>query len=741
MRRESADADRERAERESPAPARHDRSTPPRGLGPALERILSDDLGGGEAAVRRLLGILVESSAGVDSAVALRREGGGPLRAWAWSGFDGGAPAAAPAIPLAAAVLDTRRPALVRGAEVEAGLAPAGTRVVYAVPLLAGGEPLGLLAIASRSAHDFSRGERLLARIAAQRAASAAARADTAARERALRSAAEEAEHRWSFLAEAGVLLARSLEYETTLASLARLVVSSLADWCTVHLVNDDGSIDRVAIAHVDPSKEALVTAYQARIPERLRVSIGVPAVIRTGRPTFAPDIPADLLRQAADDPIFREVIGRLAPKSFMIVPLRARERSVGAVVFVSSTRRYTPGDLALAEDLARRAALAVESARLYRALQESEERGRLLLEAAPEAILGTDREGRCDFVNPSALRLLGYDGPGEVVGKNLHDLLHSRRPDGSPFPAAECSCLDAIRQGRSVHADEALFWRADGTSFHAQFWVNALQRRGRVAGAVVTLVDVTERKRAEEAARQTASFRDQMIGIVGHDLRNPLGAIVMSAALLQKKGGLDGWQARTIDRVRSSAGRMGRIINDILGYTRTRLGSGIPIDPRPTDLREVCRKVVDELTAMNPDRSILSRAEGETVGVWDPDRLEQVMSNLLSNALDHGDPQAPVEVDIRGDAEAVRITVRNTGDPIPPEMLAKAFEPFHRRPDHEGRRTAGLGLGLYIAHLIVQSHGGEIGMTSTADDGTEVWARLPRRTASADVDDAATTG
>jgi signal transduction histidine kinase len=231
--------------------------------------------------------------------------------------------------------------------------------------------------------------------------------------------------------------------------------------------------------------------------------------------------------------------------------------------------------------------------------------------------------------------------------------------------------------------------------------------------------------RRAEADVESRRKAVDYILGIVGHDLRNPLGAIHMSAALLQKKGALSGWQARTVERMRSSAGRMGRIIADLLSYTRTRLGNGLPIQRRAARLDEIVRRVVDELSAANADRQISVTASGDLAGEWDPDRLEQVASNLVSNAVDHGDPDTPVVVELEGGEDEVVLRVRNQGPPVPPEVLAHLFEPFSRGPDEKSRKASGLGLGLYIAREIVRGHGGEIAARSA--DETVVTVRLPR--------------
>lgn len=234
--------------------------------------------------------------------------------------------------------------------------------------------------------------------------------------------------------------------------------------------------------------------------------------------------------------------------------------------------------------------------------------------------------------------------------------------------------------------------------------------------------------RRVEEEAERRRHAVDTILGIVGHDLRNPLGAIHMSAALLQKRGGLAGWQARTVERMRSSAGRMGRIIADLLSYTRTRLGSGIPIQRSGADLRAVVQRVVDELRAGNPDREIVVEAPAgdDLSGPWDPDRLEQVASNLVSNAVDHGEPATPVRVELAGAAGEVRLAVRNAGGGLPPEALAHLFEPFSRPPDERSRKASGLGLGLFICREIVRGHGGQI-TASTGGGEMVVTVSLPR--------------
>jgi signal transduction histidine kinase len=293
------------------------------------------------------------------------------------------------------------------------------------------------------------------------------------------------------------------------------------------------------------------------------------------------------------------------------------------------------------------------------------------------------------------------------------------------PATRAVCAVPLLVARTPGEVVGVALFASRSSDGFDDDELLLARVAADRAARALETAQLAAALARAQETAGRTEGFRDQVLAIVGHDLRNPLGAIVMSAALLQKKGGLEGWQSKTVDRVRSSALRMGRIINDLLSYTRTRLGAGIPIDRRAADLGELTRKMVDELRTAHPDAVVEVSAEGDLSGAWDPDRLEQVLSNVVSNAIDHGQDGQPVAVRLVGHLDAVTIEVMNRGE-MPRESLEHAFEAFHRGPEKTGKKASGLGLGLYIAREIVRHHGGEIAIRSQGGE-TRIELHLPR--------------
>jgi signal transduction histidine kinase len=237
-------------------------------------------------------------------------------------------------------------------------------------------------------------------------------------------------------------------------------------------------------------------------------------------------------------------------------------------------------------------------------------------------------------------------------------------------------------------------------------------------------LSDVTDRRTREEENRRLAAFQQQLMGIVGHDLRNPLSAIITSAEVLRQSA-QEPAQVRTADRIRSSALRASRMIGDLLDYTQASLGGGLPVSRRPSDVHEIAEQVVEELRAANPDRRILCSCGSPALAELDPDRMAQVISNLVSNALTYSPPEEKVEVEVRGDGGGVELRVRNRGEPIPAELLPVIFEPF-KRGDEPGAGK-NVGLGLFIVREIVAAHGGVIDVTSTAREGTSFRVRLPR--------------
>ncbi|WP_437573836.1 ATP-binding protein [Sorangium sp. So ce887] len=244
-----------------------------------------------------------------------------------------------------------------------------------------------------------------------------------------------------------------------------------------------------------------------------------------------------------------------------------------------------------------------------------------------------------------------------------------------------------------------------------------------------MSTVAVTMAQAASNELRKDAEFRDRIMAILGHDLRDPLSTIHFVASLLQKREDMPEGVSKMLARLTRGADRMTRLINDLLDLTRSRAARGIPINPKPTNLHDLCRQVLNELELLHPERAIVYSRHGDGRGVWDADRLTQVLSNLLSNAIHYSPPGTPVHLALDGQEERVMLAVNNQGTPISPELLPRIFEPFRRgaREVEAQGASGGLGLGLFIARKLVVAHGGTIGVTSDLEHGTTFTVALPR--------------
>ncbi len=238
---------------------------------------------------------------------------------------------------------------------------------------------------------------------------------------------------------------------------------------------------------------------------------------------------------------------------------------------------------------------------------------------------------------------------------------------------------------------------------------------------------DITLQKLAEAEAQRRTDFEQQLIGIVSHDLRNPLHAISLCAETLLQRASLNAKDEDAVRRVRANAGRASRMIRDLLDFTQARLGGGIPVERKPSDLHAQAGQVLDELRRQHPQRSIEFLATGDARGEWDPDRIDQVIVNLVSNAIAYSPSDSPVKVHSRGEARAVRIEVHNCGPGIPAERLSNLFDPMTRGAGQMDTNTRSIGLGLFIVSSIVAGHGGQVTVSSSTESGTLFTVLLPR--------------
>ena len=227
-----------------------------------------------------------------------------------------------------------------------------------------------------------------------------------------------------------------------------------------------------------------------------------------------------------------------------------------------------------------------------------------------------------------------------------------------------------------------------------------------------------------QRQVRERLDTEQQMIGIVAHDLRGPLQTITVSADTLLRLS-LDARATRPLSRIRDAALGAGRMIRDLLDFTQARLGTGIPVDRVAVNLHAIARAALEEERARAADRELIHEEKGDARAELDPERVAQVVQNLVRNALEYGQPGAAITVRTEGAGDSVVLRVHNHGAPIALDLRAHLFEPLRR--GNRGRRGSGVGLGLYIVDSIVRAHGGAVTVTSSERDGTEFTARFPR--------------
>ncbi len=480
------------------------------------------------------------------------------------------------------------------------------------------------------------------------------ARVQTVVRDKQLRDAAAHERARLETVNQLGRALFRAgVDIQKIFDEALGLLTSQLADGCGITLVPGELPPIAVAVHRREPAAAVLGGI----------TTVADPAIYQF-------ESSAEALAQLP--PIYHAYIQRFGLRALAILPFPVRGPIHGVVTLTrdGSSEPFEPNDISTLETCIEYVSLAVQSAVRFEAEREARSQLGAILEHAPVGIVVCNRDGAIELVNPAAAQLI----PGSDTARDMSDIRELATftdANGESLPGWQLGALDRrITRMTAKHAAEKVL-----------SVTTVLLRDGDdVRGSLTTIEDITVQHAIAAERERVATFQQQMLGIVGHDLRNPLNAISAGLELIAMRAVGQKQIEVPVQRAMSSAARMSKLVSQLLDMTRARLGHGIPLMRMHAPLAPLIQAVVEELSIAHPDVRIAFEPTDVHAAV-DPDRVSQVMSNLLGNAVQYGDKAQPIIVTLGATPEEIAISVRNAirDRPIPSEILSSLFEPYHQ--------------------------------------------------------------
>jgi PAS domain S-box-containing protein len=535
--------------------------------------------------------------------------------------------------------------------------------------------------------------------------------------ERSLLAAAERRAHeRLSFLAHASRLLAASLDYETTLQSVADLAGTQIADWMAIYLLDEQGEPKRFIGRHPDPAKNRLVQELLESYSRPVDEGNQMYRVIHRGESLLVAELTDEMLVEAAVDERHLELLRALGATSALSVPITVEGQPIGALSFVrAGGPSYRQGDVGLAEEVARRAGLAIENALLYEkaedARREAEGRAQAsqALQFVGDGVVLIDQAGVIRLFNPAAEVITGLTA-GDVVGRQAAEAIPGWATFSERVPVV-------AGEGGAAARPQTLPIDLGGR----ELWLS-ISGVGFRHGTVFAFRDVTEEQAVEK-------LKSDFVSTISHELRTPLAAIYGAAVTLRRPDmPLEGREREELLGVISGESeRLAGIVNDILWTSRIESG-GLHVKVEACDGADLARSVVRAAEIQLPHNTAIRLAAPRDLPrvLADADKVRQVLANLVENAIKYSPDGGTIEVRLEQFGDRIRFLVADEGLGIPSREHDRIFEKFYRLDPNLTRGVGGTGLGLYICRELVQRMGGAIRVESSEGAGSTFVVELP---------------
>ena len=529
------------------------------------------------------------------------------------------------------------------------------------------------------------------------------------------------------FLFHASKALSSSLDYKMTLQTIANLAVPHIADWCTIDMLAEDGSIEQLVVAHADPQRVAWAREVRKKYPLDRNANQGIPHVLRTGISEIAPVISDDMLVATAVDSEQLRLLRNIGFTSGMTIPFVIEGKATGTVTFAlaGGGRHYTQADLAMAEELAARASLAIHNARLYRAVQQSRDQLDIILQGVANGIIVYDKDSHIIYANEAAARMTGsasvqamLETPPTGIAER-YELIDEQRQPFSHSRLTHARVLAGERDAQTI-----IGYKNTATGQPERWSLvkssPVFDERGEVTMVVTIVHDITERILAEQR-------KDEFISMTSHELKTPVTSLKGFTNVLQRRLAKQGDEQglHYLNRIDAQLNKLTKLISDLLEISRMQTGK-LALQIEAFDLDTLIHETVENVQAATTTHQLLIEGRTGAQVLGDKDRLGQAFINLLTNAVKYSPQANKVLVRLSREEGQAIVSVQDFGAGIDQAHHQKIFERFYQVTDPNEATYPGLGIGLYNSREIVERHHGSLEVESRKGEGATFSVTLP---------------